>query len=113
MAEGKIKKISVNLALKPKFSRVFSRENYINLEEIKKLRNLLSEQKVKLIFAIKTKSPASIYQLAKIVGRDYKAVKKDIKALEEFGIVGFERKRKSKKAKPILLVNEIIAEFIL
>lgn len=55
--------------------------------EIADLRQLFSDERARLIHAVKTKKPASIYELAKLVGRDFKAVRYDIKLLESFGIV--------------------------
>ena len=55
--------------------------------EISQLRQLFSNEKAKLLHVIKTKEPDSIYELAKILGRDFKAVRHDIKILERFGFV--------------------------
>lgn len=55
--------------------------------DISNLRQLFSNERARLIHTIKTKKPASIYELAKLVGRDFKAVRYDIKLLEYFGII--------------------------
>lgn len=51
------------------------------------LRQLFSDERARLIHIIKTKKPASIYELAKLVNRDFKAVRYDVRLLESFGIV--------------------------
>jgi predicted transcriptional regulator len=54
---------------------------------ISSLRKLLSNEKARLLHICKTKQPQSIYELAKILGRDFKAVRQDIKLLEQFGLI--------------------------
>ena len=63
-----------------------NREKY-DFESLALLRRLLTNEKAKMIHTIKRKHPGSIYQLAKILGRDFKAVVQDVKLLERFGIV--------------------------
>lgn len=55
--------------------------------EVSNLRQLLSNEKARLLDICKTKQPASIYELAKLLGRDFKAVRHDIKLLEQFGFI--------------------------
>lgn len=55
--------------------------------DISNLRQLFSDERARLIHTIKTKKPSSIYELAKLLGRDFKAVRYDIKLLESFGLV--------------------------
>lgn len=55
--------------------------------DISGLRNLLSNEKARLLHTAKTKQPESIYKLAKLLGRDFKAVRHDIKLLEQFGFI--------------------------
>ncbi len=62
---------------------LFSKEDLFS--EVSIVRSLLSNEKAKIIHAIKEKNPASIYILAKQLGRDFKAVRKDVKILEHFG----------------------------
>jgi predicted transcriptional regulator len=55
--------------------------------EVSDLRQLLSNEKARLLDIIKTKQPNSIYELAKLLGRDFKAVRHDIRLLERFGLI--------------------------
>jgi predicted transcriptional regulator len=55
--------------------------------EIGQLRKLLSNEKARLLHMIKVKQPSSIYELSKLLGRDFKAVRQDIRLLEQFGLV--------------------------
>ena len=58
------------------FSSIFHRiKGKRKNSEIANLRALLSNEKARLIHIIKTKEPDSIYKLAKLLGRDFKAVR--------------------------------------
>jgi len=78
--------------------------------EIANLRQLLSNEKARILHIIKTKKPSSIYELAKILGRDFKAVRQDIKLLEKFGFVELitSHKQGRERLKPVVDVDKII-----
>jgi predicted transcriptional regulator len=84
-----IKKRTITIAEKGgTFSTIFhkikgSKKN----SGISSLRRLLSNEKARLLHVCKTKQPRSIYELAKTLGRDFKAVREDIRLLEQFGLV--------------------------
>ena len=56
-------------------------------------RNLLTPSRLALLRAVRTKHPRSIYELAKIVGRDLKNVQDDLRTLERYGLVRVRRGR--------------------
>jgi len=78
--------------------------------EIINLRQLLSNEKARLIHMIRTKKPDSIYGLAKLVNRDFKAVRQDIRLLEQFGIVELISFHKNGREllKPIIETDKLI-----
>ncbi len=80
-----------------------------NLSDLAELRSLLSNERAKILYAIKTKRPRSLYHLAKILGRDFKSVRKDIKLLEKFGFIKLRpgAKGKRKLSKPVLAVDAV------
>ncbi len=90
------------------FSRFQGKKSFSS--EISNLRQLLSNERARLIHTIKTKKPASIYSLAKIVGRDFKAVRYDIKLLEYFGIVELisSHKQGRELLTPIIDIDELV-----
>ena len=51
------------------------------------LRQLLSNEKARILNVIKTENPISIYDLAKKLSRGFKSVSDDIKLLERFGFI--------------------------
>ena len=73
------------------------------------LRQLLSDEKAKIMHTIKTKKPSSIYELAKMLNRDFKSVNDDIKLLEKFGFIDLiaEKTGKRNRLRPILVVDSI------
>ena len=78
--------------------------------EISSLRQLLSNEKARLLDVCKTKQPASIYELAKLLGRDFKAVRQDIRSLEQFGFVELisNHKHGRELLKPVVAADRVI-----
>ncbi|MFH1325674.1 MAG: hypothetical protein ABIH49_02815 [archaeon] len=85
-----------------------SKDSY-DFSGISALRRLLSNEKARMLNAIKTQKPGSIYELAKILGRDFKSVKKDISLLERFGFVEFtkEKTKNRTRHKPELTTDSV------
>ena len=54
-------------------------------------RNLLTPSRLALLRSVRTKRPHSIYELAKVVGRDLKNVQGDLRTLERYGLVRMSR----------------------
>jgi len=73
------------------------------------LRQLLSNEKARILHVIKTQNPASIYDLAKKLGRSFKSVNDDIKLLERFGLVelSIEKTKNRTRHKPKLISDYI------
>lgn len=63
-----------------------SKKDY-NFEGLKALRQLLSNEKARIIHVIKTQKPKSVYNLAKKLNRDFKSVLEDVYLLKRFGFV--------------------------
>ena len=73
------------------------------------LRQLLSNEKARMLSVIKEKKPQSIYDLAKKLNRGFKTVNDDIKLLERFGFIELiEEKTKNRiRHKPVILVDTV------
>jgi predicted transcriptional regulator len=86
-----------------------SKESY-DFSGILALRQLLSNEKARILDAIKTQKPVSIYDLAKKLNRGFKSVNDDIKLLERFGFIELvEEKTKNRvRHKPQLAVENIV-----
>ncbi len=105
---------TVNLFITPgAFTSIFKRlrgdKSEYDFSGLADLRQLLSNEKAKMLNAIKDQNPESIYSLAKFLGRDFKAVSHDIKLLEKFGFIELKplSKGKRKKLKPIISIDNL------
>jgi predicted transcriptional regulator len=86
-----------------------SKESY-NFSGILALRQLLSNEKARILDTIKNEKPISIYALAKKLKRGFKSVNDDIKLLERFGFIELveERTKERIRHRPALVVDNII-----
>lgn len=101
MAKTKVREIEIKES-KGRFS-VFSKskiskENY-NFEGISALRQLLSNEKARILDVVKNKKPKSLYELSKILKRPFKAVFDDIKLLERFGFIDLIKEKTKKRVR--------------
>ncbi|MFH1787680.1 MAG: hypothetical protein ABH811_02735 [archaeon] len=87
----------------------FSTEDY-DFSGVSVLRQLLSNEKARILNVIKNQKPKSIYELAKKLGRGFKSVNDDIKLLVRFGFVELiEEKTKNRiRHKPEIVVDTMI-----
>lgn len=86
-----------------------SKDSY-NFSGILALRQLLSNEKARILDTIKIQKPISIYDLAKKLKRGFKSVNDDVKLLERFGFIELvEEKTKERiRHKPVLAVDNIV-----
>lgn len=91
------------------FRRLRGEKKGYDFSGISALRQLLSNERARILHTIKTKQPVSIYHLAKILGRDFKSVRQDVKLLERFGFLELDAIRKGKREmlKPLLTVDSV------
>jgi len=73
------------------------------------LRQLLSNEKARILNVIKLEKPISIYHLAKKLGRGFKSVNDDIKLLERFGFIDLieEKTKKRTRYRPEIVVDTV------
>ncbi len=90
-----------------------SQEPTYDFESVLALRQLLSNEKARILNTIKEKNPKSIYELAKLLKRNFKAVNDDLKHLERFGFIEFiEEKTKNRvRYRPVLAVETLVINF--
>lgn len=90
--------------------RRVTRHKGVYFTSIEAARNLLTPNRLALLRAIRTKRPGSIYELAKVVGRDLKNVQDDLRLLDDYGLVQMKDGRSAGKRKvkvPRALFGEI------
>ncbi len=79
-----------------KGEHIQQKKTAIYFSNLKEMRKVLTEKRLELLKIIKDKKPASVYKLAKMVGRDIKNVLEDLTYLQELGLVEIT-KTKNKK----------------
>lgn len=80
--------------------------NHIYFDSVDGFRRFMTIQKLELLTVIANQKPKSIYELAKIVDRDFPAVQKDCVSLAAVGFIKWiERKSGRQQKKPILSFN--------
>ena len=86
------------------------KEGNYDFDGLSSLKKLLSKEKAKILDAIKYKDPQSIYGLAKLLQRPFKAVIDDVKLLERFGFIELvEEKTKGRiRHKPEIVVDHMV-----
>src|SRR6056297_1638685 len=112
MAKGKTREISIKQSKGGFFFGKSSGEKY-DFENLSQLRKVLSNQKAKILHVIKTQEPASIYDLAKKLGRGFKSVRDDLKILEKFGFIEYVREKTKKRTRyrPVVSVETLTINF--
>ncbi|MDP2926075.1 MAG: HTH domain-containing protein [Nanoarchaeota archaeon] len=105
---------TINISISGKegtFSSIFSKiKGEGKNSDVSKLRHLLSNEKARLLHIAKTKQPESIYKLAKLLNRDFKAVRHDIKILEEFGFIELvtSNKKNRELLRPVVDADKVV-----
>ncbi len=96
-----------NIFKEPKISK----KDY-DFEGLSALRQLLNNEKARILHVIKNHEPKSIYELAKKLKRNFKPVFEDVKLLERFGFIELiEEKTKNRvRHKPEIAVDKIHIE---
>lgn len=67
------------------------KEEGIYFDSIDTMRAVLTNNRLMILKAIREYTPKSVYELAKILGRDLKNVNQDLKLLAETGLVTLEK----------------------
>jgi hypothetical protein len=100
---------NINIALRESEGAFFSILNKIKGGKknsgIANLRQVLTNEKARLLYVCKTKKPDSIYKLSKLLGRDFKAVRHDVKLLESFGFIELISSHKEGRERLMPLVD--------
>ena len=84
------------------------KEEY-DFSDISALRQLLNNEKARLLSVVKTEKPSSLYDLAKKLNRNFKSVHDDIKLLERFGFIRIVEEKANNRIrhKPQLISDTI------
>ena len=69
----------------------------IYFDSIDNMRAILTNNRLLILKVIREHKPKSVYELARILGRDLKNVNQDLKLLSEIGLITLERRETDKK----------------
>ena len=105
----KVRYVEVNVNQGSFVSKLIGGSRKHDFSDVKLLRNLLSNEKARILHTLKKQKPKSIYQLAKLLGRDFKSVREDIKVLEKFGFIEFHAGKTGKRESliPVLAIDKM------
>lgn len=87
-------------------------DRIIYIESIEAARKLMTNERIRLLSTVRERKPNSLYELAKIMHKNFKTVSVDANMLEEIGLIKFERHKVGLKEliKPIVSANKIQME---
>lgn len=101
----------VDVAKKVKQGKKITPKKGTYVADVETARAIFTEGRLKIIQTLKEKSPKSIYELAKLLKRDFKNVYDDVTFLSQLGVLRIEEKTTGRKQKkPILLCDKILFE---
>lgn len=91
------------------FKNSKSKNKQYDFSGISELRQLLRNEKARILQVIKNQKPDSLYDLSKKLNRSFKSVYQDVKLLERFGFVELiEEKIKNRtRHKPRIITDDI------
>jgi len=82
-----------------KRSPLIQKKNHIIFDTVASFRSFMTIQKIELLTVIANQKPSSIYELAKLVDRDFAAVLRDCTGLEAIGFINLKDSNNSKGTK--------------
>jgi len=105
----KTRYVQVNASSGSFVSKMIMGSQEHDFSDIKLLRNLLSNEKARILYTLKSAKPTSIYALAKLLKRDLASVRDDLQVLERFGLIDFyaEKKGSRESLMPVLTVDRM------
>ncbi len=105
----KTRYVDINVNQESFVSRLIGSKKEYDSSDVALLRQVLSREKAKILYVLKIKKPKSMYSLAKILGRDFKSVRDDLKLLERFGFIEFHSFKTGKRESltPTLIIEQL------
>lgn len=83
----------------------------IYFENLKAMRRVLTEERLRVLKTIKQNQPSSVYELAKILQRDVKNTFNDVQFLARVGLIELKKSKQGReKTTPVVRYNRIRLE---
>jgi predicted transcriptional regulator len=80
-------------------------------ENLEAMRKVLTEERLRILQVVKRRQPSSIYELAKVLGRDVKNTFNDVQFLSEAGLIELKKTKDGReKTTPIVSYDKILLE---
>ena len=77
--------------------KAVDKKNTITFDSIETFKRVVNQNKLEILMAISQLNPKSIYQLEKLIKRNYPAVLKDCRQLESLGFIKLLESNEAKK----------------
>ena len=82
-------------------------------ENLEAMRKVLTEERLRILKVVKQRQPSSIYELAKVLGRDTKNTFNDVQFLSEAGLIELKKSKDGReKTTPIVRYDKILLEIL-
>ena len=113
MAKQRVKTHEITITESKGMFSIFRRtpvsKDIYEFEGVSALRKVLSNEKARILNAIKTQNPKSIYELTKMLNRSFKSVNDDVRLLERFGFIDLieEKTKNRRRYRPEIIVDTI------
>ncbi|HET6460514.1 MAG TPA: hypothetical protein VFG29_06980 [Syntrophales bacterium] len=80
-------------------------------ENLEAMRKVLTEERLRILRQVKKNHPSSIYELAKLLGRDIKNTFDDVQFLSQVGLLQLKKTKDGReKTTPIVSYDKILLE---
>jgi predicted transcriptional regulator len=87
------------------------KQEAVYFENLDAMRKVFTEERLRIVKTIKKEHPSSIYELAKILGRDVKNTFDDVQFLAQAGLVELRKIKKGReKTTPMVKYDKIFLE---
>jgi len=83
------------------------RQEILSFESIEVMRQILTNEKIRLLKLINAENPKTIYALAQIAKRPYVNVFRDVKKLAEMGLIDLAQEKEKSGVRPIGKYDEL------
>lgn len=77
--------------------KVAAKRSAVYFENLETMRKAFTEERLRILRVIKKQHPASIYELAKLLGRNLKNVSDDVHYLADLGLIDLEKTKEGRE----------------
>lgn len=83
----------------------------VSFENLDVMRKVLTEERLRILKTVRKEHPSSIYELAKILGRDMKNTFDDVQYLAQVGFIELKKTKEGReKVTPLVKYDKILLE---